>query len=288
MRRIVLRLACVVLCLPVQGFSQRLFLRYGVSLSPPRSIESGGRRAPDGISVRPFQLFPAAAACWQNPATTNTAATPPSSNITPHQRPHLIELTRANWRPLTTSEKFSFFWRDLLHWETHASLLFDTGLSYATSDRDYLGSGARGFFTRYGINAADEANFTFFNAFFFPSVFHQDPRYIPSDQGSISGRLAYAASRVLITRADNGKSQINASRIFGDFIATTIDSIMYSSYGADVGTGGNFANYGVNLATDAAFDIFKEFWPDLARKMKLNLWLRNIVRGALRDSVRVG
>jgi hypothetical protein len=62
---------------------------------------------------------------------------------------------------------------------------------------------------------------------------------------------------------------------------------MYSSYGADVGIGGNFVAYGNNMGSEAAFNVFKEFWPDVARKMKLSLWLRNIVRSQLRDYVRV-
>jgi hypothetical protein len=287
MKTILFGLACVLL--PVPGFSQQLsFETVGAPASLQRTDGFHSSHRAGTLTVRPFQMFPAAAACWQSPPTSTSAGTPPSTNIKPHQRPHLIELTRADWRPLTNSEKFSFFWRDLLHWETHASLLFDTGLSYVTENADYLGWGTRGVFTRYGLNVADEANFTFFNAFFFPTIFHQDPRYIPSDQGRIGTRLAYAASRVLIARADSGKSQINASRIVGDFVATSISSAMYSSYGADIGTGGNFADFGLNLATDAAFDVFKEFWPDLARKMKLNLWLRNLVRSALRDYGRAG
>jgi hypothetical protein len=41
------------------------------------------------------------------------------------------------------------------------------------------------------------------------------------------------------------------------------------------------------MGTEAAFDILKEFWPDVARKMKVKLWLRNLVRASLRDYVRV-
>jgi len=203
------------------------------------------------------------------------------------RRPHMIELTAANWRRLTTAEKFDLFSHDLRHWGTHASIAFDSGLSMATQDRPYLGNGAKGYFTRYGLNVADEANFCFFNASFFPWVFHQDPRYIPRDGGSTAARLEYALTRVIFTRGDSGRSEVNRSKMVGTFVSTSISSAMYSSYGANIGVGGNFVAFGYNMMTEAAFDVLKEFWPDVARKMKLNLWLRNIVRATLRDYVRV-
>jgi hypothetical protein len=92
---------------------------------------------------------------------------------------------------------------------------------------------------------------------------------------------------VVVTRNDRGSSELNLSGIIGTLFATSISSAMYSSYGADIGVGGNFVSYGYNMGTEAAFDILKEFWPDVARKMKVKLWLRNLVRASLRDHVRV-
>jgi hypothetical protein len=222
---------------------------------------------------------------------TEPAAVPasPANNSLPKEkhRPHLIELSSANWRPLTTSENFDLFARDMIHWGTHASIAFDSGLSFATKDRPFLGNGARGYFTRYGLSVADETNFTFFTGFLLPSLFREDPRYIPRDAGTVKQRLAYAVTRVLVARSDRGLPKFNFSKIVGTLFATSISSAMYSSYGADIGVQGNFVAYGYNVGTDAAFDIFKEFWPDVARKLKIKLWIRNMVRASLRDYVRV-
>ncbi len=242
-----------------------------------------------------FIFFPAfagaQAASTDSESQTESATVPVAPENKPDpaakHRPHLIELTSANWRPLKRSEKFNLFARDLIHWSTHASIAFDAGLSFATKDRPYLGNGVRGYFTRYGLNAADEANFTFFTAFFFPSLFHEDPRYIPRDSSTTKRRLAYAVTRVVVARNDRGLSELNLSKIMGTFFATSISSIMYSNYGADIGVRGNFVAYGYNMGTEAAFDVLKEFWPDVARKMKVKLWLRNLVRASLRDYVRV-
>jgi hypothetical protein len=227
----------------------------------------------------------------RNGAMEDAAANPAWPGKSPqakHEKPHLIELSAANWRPLTRREKFDLFDRDLLHWETHASLAFDAGISSAIGDRPYLGTGARGYFRKYGLNVADEADFTFFNAFFFPALFHEDPRYIPFDHGTVCRRIFYAVSRIAVTRNDSGKSEFNKSRVLGTVVATSISSAYYSAFGADIGVGGNFASMGINLGSDAAFDLFKEFWPDVARKMKLNVWIRNLVRATIRDEIRGG
>jgi hypothetical protein len=227
----------------------------------------------------------------RNGAMENAEANPTWPDRSPqakHEKPHLIELSAANWRPLTRREKLNLFDEDLLHWETHVSLAFDAGIASALGARPYLGTGARGYFRKYGLNVADEVDFAFFNGFFFPTMFHEDPRYIPFDHGTVCRRFFYAVSRVAVTRNDFGQSEFNKSRVLGTVVATSISSAYYSAFGADVGVGGNFASMGINLGSDAAFDLFKEFWPDVARKMKLNVWIRNLVTASIRDEIRVG
>jgi hypothetical protein len=209
------------------------------------------------------------------------------SDQQPEQKPHLIELTSDNWRPLSNKEKFQLFERDLLHWETHASLLFDAGISAALADRRYLGVGASGYFSTYGLNAADESDFVLCNGFLFPTLFHEDPRYIPLDRGSVRQRLAYSLTRIVVARSDSGKLKFNESRLLGTLVATSISSAYYSKVGADASVKGNFASFGINIASEAAFDLLKEFWPDVARKLKLNVWIRNAARRSVRDSIKI-
>jgi hypothetical protein len=197
-----------------------------------------------------------------------------------------VELTAANWLPLSHSEKLRLFQRDLLHWETHASLALDAGLSLAIDDRPFLGGGGYGFLRRYGFNIMDEANSVFFGAYLFPTLFHEDPRYIPMDDGTKLARTAYAFSRVVITRNDAGGSEFNKSLILGTIVSSAISSMYYSPAGGSTGAGVIFANAGISLASDAGFNLFKEYWPNLSRKLKLNLWIRNLIRSSVRDTIR--
>jgi hypothetical protein len=200
---------------------------------------------------------------------------------------YLIELTSANWHPLSNAEKFGLFSMDLLHWETHVSLVLDAGLSLATNDRPFLGRGGYGFIRRYGFNMADEANYTFFGAFLFPTLFHEDPRYIPMDHGTKRARIAYALSRVVLTRNDAGGTELNKSLVLGTIVSTAISSAYYAPVGGSTGAGIIFANAGISLASDAGFNLFKEYWPNVSRKLKLSLWLRNLIRSSIRDTIKV-
>ena len=225
--------------------------------------------------------------CVLIPLRANGQQTAAPSNQGSKDKPHLIELTSDNWRPLSNKEKFQLFERDMIHWGTHVSLLLDSGISAALADRRYLGVGASGYFSTYGMNAADETNFVLFNGFLFPTLFHEDPRYIPLDHGSVSQRLAYSFTRIVVVRSDSGKPKFNESRLLGTLISTSISSAYYSKVGADVSIKGNFADFGINIASEAAFDILKEFWPDVARKLKVNVWIRNTVRRSVRDSIKI-
>jgi hypothetical protein len=231
--------------------------------------------------VVPLHMFPSADAG----AAQSSAGAMPNPQMP--DRPHLVELTSANWRPLSGSEKFAFFWKDLLRWETHTSLALDSAITYANGGRSYLGAGGKKYLRIYGLDAADEENFTFFSAFLFPWIFHEDPRYIPLGHGSTGKRLKYALSRIIVTRNDAGHEEINKSGILGTIIATSLSSAYYSACGADVSIGGNFAGIGTNLASGAGFNVLKELWPEAARKLKINLWIRSLVTDSIRDKIRI-
>ncbi len=224
---------------------------------------------------------------FSTPSVNGVGSSSPVIQKPRHTHPHLIELSSQNWRPLSRSEKFGLFWHDMISWETHLTLAGSAALSFATDNADYLGYDTKGYFSRYGLNVADEANYTFFQAFVFPTLFHQDPRYIPMEKGSVRQRVVYAVTRVVITRNDSGQNELNKSHLLGSFVASAMCNAYYRPEGGGVGVGQTFGRTAVSLGSDAAFNLFKEFWPDFARKIHLNVWIQNIVRTTIRDEIRV-
>jgi hypothetical protein len=237
-----------------------------------------------GLLTMDLHLF---AAGDTQAAGGSSSGSQPQDKNPKRDRSYLIELTSANWHPLSHSEKLRLFSRDLLQWETHLSLAVDAGLSSATNDRDFLGRGGHAFLRRYGFNVADEANYMFFGAFLFPTLFHEDPRYIPMDHGTKRARIAYALSRVVLTRNDAGSAEFNKSLVLGTVVSFAISSAYYAPAGGSTGAGVIFANAGISLAAVAGFNLFKEYWPSVSRKLKLNLWIRNLIRSSVRDTIRV-
>ena len=217
-------------------------------------------------------------------APQGPAPVPPTQG---QQRPHLIELSSKNWRPLLVSEKFELFWRDLISPAVHFSLAADAAISFATDDRNYLGDGAKGYFRRYGFNVADEADATFLQAFLLPVIFHEDPRYIPLEQGAARRRAAYALKRIAVTRSDSGAATLNKSLILGVFASSAISNVYNSPAERNTSFSATVTRAAISMGSDAGFNLLKEFWPDFARKVKLSIWMRNIVRSSIRDVIRV-
>lgn len=200
---------------------------------------------------------------------------------------HMIELTSRNWHPLTAGERFELFRHDMIAWETHLSLAVGAGIAYASDSRDYLGDGWQGFGKRYGINFLDEANGVFFQTFLLPSLFHEESRYIPNDTGTKKGRVVYALKSVLVTRNDSGRFTLYKSKLLGELVSSGISTAYDYPHNRHRRIEDTFTRAGLSLGSEAAFNLFKEFWPDFARKIKLNIWLRSIIRSSIRDAVRM-
>ena len=195
-----------------------------------------------------------------------------------------VMLGQENWRPLTTKEKFASTKNDLLCPFTQMSLLAGAKVSQMTNDRPYLGPRFPGFAKRYGLDLADTANVDFIQGSLLPWAFHEDPRYIPLDAGSKKRRLFYAVSRVVITRKDSGRDGFNNSKVLGAFASSGISNLYYPGERGN-GAGATFSRAGIGLGSDAAMNVLKEFWPDVARKVKLKVWMSNLIERTLRSAL---
>lgn len=192
-------------------------------------------------------------------------------------------LSDANWRPLTTKEKFKSTSDDLLDPFTQMSILAGAKVSQATNDRPYLGPNTAGYFRRYGLDVADTANVDFIQGSLLPWVFHEDPRYIPMDEGSRKRRTWYAVTRAVIARKDSGRDGFSEAKVFGAFASSGISNLYYPSE-RDNCLRSTSIRAVSNIGTNAAMNVLKEFWPDVARKVKLNAWLTNVIEKTIRTT----
>lgn len=163
--------------------------------------------------------------------------------------------------PLTTQQKFDLFVRSTHSADMGFSIMADALIAQASGAWPTLGGGMGGFGQRLGVSAAGEEAASFFSGFVFPALFHQDPRYFRSHQTRIIDRLAYAASRVIIGRSDDGRNVINYSAISGQFVQAAVSNA-YVPY-RNESVSGTIENALTGLSGVAQAQILNEFWPDI-------------------------
>src|SRR5438046_8331092 len=99
----------------------------------------------------------------------------------------------------------------------------------------------------------------FFSKYLYPALLKQDPRYYPSSSRSFLGRVTYAASRVLITRNDSGKTTLNTSYFLGVLTSVAI-STAYRPYWTR-STSATFETFGSTLAATRALTSYTSLSP---------------------------
>ncbi len=163
--------------------------------------------------------------------------------------------------PLSARQKFDRF----LHYSHSGSMVFDVFsdsiYSQATGAYPRFGGGMEGYGKRLGASLAGAEAGAFFGTFLFPALLHQDPRYFPSHQEAISDRMAYAASRVIIGRSDDGRNVFNTSLILSQFVQAAVSNA-YIPYRNET-VSGTLENALTNLSGVAEWNILTEFWPDI-------------------------
>jgi hypothetical protein len=163
--------------------------------------------------------------------------------------------------PLTAQQKFDLFVRSTHSAGMGFSIMADALIAQASGAYPRFNDGTSGFGQRLGVSAAGEEAAAFFSGFLFPTLFKQDPRYFRSHQTRIVDRLAYAASRVIIGRSDDGRNVVNFSAISGQFAQAALSNA-YIPY-RNESVSGTIENALTGLSSVAQAQILNEFWPDI-------------------------
>jgi hypothetical protein len=166
--------------------------------------------------------------------------------------------------PIDPAEKFEL----VLHYFdpfTFAITSIQAGIEQATNSKKSYGQGVLGYSKRFGADFTDAFTNELFVVGVFPSLLHEDPRYFRLGRGSALHRTGYALSRILIARTDSGGQRFNCSEFLGNFTSGSISQLYYPR--SERGIGGILTRMSVQISYDAMFNILKEFYPDLKRKL---------------------
>ena len=181
--------------------------------------------------------------------------------------PNFLTLENAsNVPPLTTGGKFKAVARGAFDWGEFVWIAAVTGVDQGENTEPAFHQGWEGYGKRYAANFGDGVIENFMTSAVLPSILKQDPRFYQSSHGSFLHRLGYAASRILITRGDSGAPQFNFSEIFGSAIAAGVSTYSYHPH-EDKTVVNTASVWGTEVGYDTLSYVFKEFWPDIRKKV---------------------
>jgi len=165
--------------------------------------------------------------------------------------------------PLSLREKFWLATEDSFDYSSFITTAMLAGVSQAKNSYPEFGHHAAAYGRYYWHAQADLAVGNYLTEAIFPVITHEDPRYYTLGHGRFFKRTRYAVSRLLITRTDSGSQTINISEIVGNGAGAAISDAYYPSREHTWTKTGQ--KWVTQIGLDGAFNILKEFWPDINR-----------------------
>jgi hypothetical protein len=179
----------------------------------------------------------------------------------PHYKPGAVLCS------LEVKDKFMLFVRDTFDPVSFLSAGLNAGLDQAANQDPAFGQGAAGYGKRFGANFAGQTAFRFFTEFAYATAFSEDPRYYRLGHGSTSRRFLHAAEHVFVAHRDSGKRMFNVSEWLGTASAVALNNAYHP--GNEHGFGPAARQAGYSVLQDVGFDMLREFWPEIARKLRM-------------------
>lgn len=192
----------------------------------------------------------------------------------PYQQPKRILGIIPNFRavsadshlpPLSVGGKFWLATKSSFDYSSVIVVGTQAGISQASDSQSEFGQGGAGYGRRFWHAYADMAIGNYLTTAILPSITREDPRYYALGRGTVLHRTGYAVSRLFVIKNDEGHWTANFSEIPGNGIAAGLSNLYYpSSHRGWVDT---YQRWAVQIGMDAASDLLKEFWPDIASKL---------------------
>ncbi len=177
-----------------------------------------------------------------------------------------VEYPQFNIQPLTVRGKFKLAVEDSFDPYAYPVALIFAGLAQRQNDPKTWGRESWGPFTkRFAASFADQTDENLMTEAVVPALLKQDPRYFRLGSGSFFKRSSYAVSRTWVTRTDAGGTTFNFSEIAGAGISSAISNLYYPP--EDRTLSKNLSQWGIMVGEDAFFNMLKEYWPDIKRKV---------------------
>lgn len=185
----------------------------------------------------------------------------PGSQPQRHYKPGVLLCT------LETKDKFWLFVQDSTDAVAFINATWNAGVSQVQNTQPTFGRGFTGYLDRFGGKMAGQTSSNFFKDFLYPTIFQEDPRYYRLGAGSPKRRIVHAMSHVVIAHSENGNRMFNFSEWLGDATVTVLSNTYLPDNRRGVAPVAESMASGMTY--DMAYDILREFWPEIAKTFHL-------------------
>jgi hypothetical protein len=188
------------------------------------------------------------------------------SQQTPTQTPTLSQdpsVAPPAYVPLTWKERYWYSVDQIFSVPTVATILVRSSFDQGMNTPSGWGTGPGGF----GERVASHFGRAFVHenvAFAIRAIDKEDPRYFVLGRGTAWTRVKYAAKATFVVRRDNGDMIPAYSRFISDY---SMPFIAQTWRPEGVHSGREFRSGTISLGTGVVNNVFREFWPDLKRKL---------------------
>jgi hypothetical protein len=166
--------------------------------------------------------------------------------------------------PLSVGEKAKVFGSRVIVPSAFAKSAFSAGIAQWRDSPHEWGQGMAGYGRRYGSRVGTRAlenGIGFLTA----AAVHEDPRYFFSGETGFWRRVHYAVETAVVTRTDSGNRTIALWRLSGNYGAQFVSNTWRPDRETHVSD--TLIRGTISVGYDAASNVFKEFWPDIRRKV---------------------
>ena len=168
-------------------------------------------------------------------------------------------------KPITSRQSFKIAAQgsfDPMVWPLFSVI---AGVSQLQNQPASYGQTWSGYAKRYGLAFTDNTVCSLVTTGLMPSLFKQDPRYYQGHAKGFFNRVAYAASRSVVTKSRSGNPQFNISEIGGTLVVANVGNLYYPQEERNVSD--TLQRWGMQAMWDTVANELKEFWPDIRHAM---------------------
>ncbi len=246
-------------------------LAFCLPLPAQELIASSSSSIDSSLPDSPGSLIQATSQSGQPTPAAQAPATPNTNE--PHQTKRILGImpnfssvsADTKLPPQSPKEKFILAGKNSFDYSSFLIAAIQAGFAMDGNSYPEFHQGVKGYARYYWHTLADTATENFMVAGLGPVLFHQDNRFYTLGHGGFRKRAIYAATRVLITRQDDGNKMFNFSEVVGSGAAAGVGTLYYpTKYRTWTKVGQKWLTSDL---IDSANFVFKEFWPDINKKV---------------------